>query len=138
MGEWIPLMDYAMKKGVSLSTLRRHIKANKVQYRVENGRYLLFVEQGDEILTSRPAAASTTAPVTAMVQPQAAPVSVPASVKVSAQSDDYLMAQLQTKLKKAQEEIAELKTLIAFYEESLGFAKSNPAATQPFPNRFDG
>lgn len=131
MGEWIPLMDYAMKKGVSLSTLRRHIKANKVQYRVENGRYLLFVEQGDEILTSRPAAASTTAPVTAMAQPE------PASVKMSAQSDDYLMAQLQTKLKKAQEEIAELKTLIAFYEESLGFAKSNPTS-QPFPNRFDG
>jgi hypothetical protein len=47
------------------------------------------------------------------------------------------MAQLQTKLKKAQEEIAELKTLIAFYEESLGFAKSN-SAPQPFPNRFDG
>jgi hypothetical protein len=126
MGEWITLMDYAMKKGVSLSTLRRHIKANKVQYRVENGRYLLFVEQGDEILTSRPAAATTVAPVTAIAAPAAA------------QSDDYLMSQLQAKLKKAQEEIAELKTLIAFYEESLGFAKSNPPATQPFANRFDG
>ncbi len=121
MGEWIPLMDYAMKKGVSLSTLRRHIKANKVQYRVEDGRYLLFVEQGDAILTSRPAAA----------QPN------PASVKLSAQSDDYLVLQLQAKLKKAQEEIVELKTLIAFYEESLGFAKNGPS-TQPFANRFDG
>ncbi|MFL5813114.1 MAG: hypothetical protein ACJ763_06010 [Bdellovibrionia bacterium] len=127
MGEWITLMDYAMKKGVSLSTLRRHIKADKIQYRVENGRYLLFVEQGDEILTSRPAAASTVAPVTAIATPAAA-----------SQSDDYLMSQLQTKLKKAQEEIAELKTLIAFYEESLGFAQSNPPATQPFANRFDG
>lgn len=127
MGEWITLMDYAMKKGVSLSTLRRHIKADKIQYRVENGRYLLFVEQGDEILTSRPAAATTVAPVTAMATPAAA-----------SQSDDYLMSQLQGKLKKAQEEIAELKTLIAFYEESLGFAQSNPSATQPFANRFDG
>lgn len=131
MGEWIPLMDYAMKKGVSLSTLRRHIKANKVQYRVENGRYLLFVEQGDAILVSQPAAATTMAPITAMVQP-----SQP-SVKMSVQNDDYLMSQLQTKLKKAQEEIAELKTLIAFYEESLGFAKSGPS-TQSFTNRFDG
>jgi hypothetical protein len=137
MGEWIPLMDYAMKKGVSLSTLRRHIKANKVQYRVENGRYLLFVEQGDEILTSRPAAASTVAPVTAMA-PVAQQPSLKASGQASGQSDDYLMSQLQAKLKKAQEEIAELKTLIAFYEESLGFAKSSPPATQPFANRFDG
>jgi hypothetical protein len=136
MGEWIPLMDYAMKKGVSLSTLRRHIKANKVQYRVENGRYLLFVEQGDEILTSKPAAATTVAPVTATVGAMAT-VATP-SVKPSAQNDDFLMSQLQAKLKKAQEEIAELKTLIAFYEESLGFAKSSPAATQPFANRFDG
>lgn len=140
MGEWITLMDYAMKKGVSLSTLRRHIKANKIQYRVENGRYLLFVEQGDEILTSRPAAASTVAPVTATAgaMATAAAPNVKASVTATGQSDDFLMSQLQTKLKKAQEEIAELKTLIAFYEESLGFAKSNPAATQPFANRFDG
>jgi hypothetical protein len=41
-GEWISLMDYAMRSGVSLSTLRRHIKANKLVYRVENGRYLLL------------------------------------------------------------------------------------------------
>jgi hypothetical protein len=132
MGEWIPLMDYAMKKGVSLSTLRRHIKANKIQYRVENGRYLLFVEPGDAILTPRPAVATKVAPVTAKA---ASPSST--SVKNPSQNDDYLMSQLQTKLKKAQEEIAELKTLIAFYEESLGFAKGNPAAT-PFANRFDG
>jgi len=118
MGEWIPLMDYAMKKGVSLSTLRRHIKANKIQYRVENGRYLLFVEQGDVVLTI-PLAAK-------MPPPQPSP-----------QDDDFLMTQLQTKLKKAQEEIAELKTLIAFYEESLGFAKSNPSGA-PFANHFDG
>jgi len=118
MGEWIPQMDYAMKKGVSLSTLRRHIKANKIQYRVENGRYLLFVEQGDVVLINRPAV---------KMPPQ----------QPSPQDDDFLMIQLQTKLKKAQEEIAELKTLIAFYEESLGFAKCNPSGA-PFANHFDG
>jgi hypothetical protein len=132
MGEWIPLMDYAMKKGVSLSTLRRHIKANKIQYRVENGRYLLFVEPGDTILTARLAPA-----VSATPSPAPVPAPVQAALKTSAPSDDFLVSQLQAKLKKAQEEIAELKTLIAFYEESLGFAKTNPTPS-PFANRFDG
>lgn len=92
MGEWIPLMDYAMKEGISLSTLRRHIKANKIRYQVENGRYLLFLPQ------------------------KASDAAVPRSSASS--GDDYLVVQLQTKLKKAQEEIAELKTLIAFYESA--------------------
>ena len=75
---WIPLMDYAIKNGVSLSTLRRHIKANKIQYRVENGRYLLLDD-----------------------------------------SDGQSRHRLERDLAKAREEIAELKTLIALYEERM-------------------
>ena len=78
---WIPLMEYAIKKGISLSTLRRHIKANKLTYKVENGRYLLWDEEADSTHLKT----------------------------------DY--QKLEMDLKKAQEEIAELKTLIAFYEE---------------------
>ncbi len=74
-------MDYAMKSGLSLSTLRRYIKAGKIEHRVEEGRYLLCLEG--------PLATST---------------------------DKFEM--LQKDLQKAQEEIAELKTLIALYEEN--------------------
>ncbi len=81
-GQWLPLMEYAVKNSVSLSTLRRYIKANKVQYKIEDGRYLIFdgafVENSD---TSR------------------------------------VVSKLSSELQRAQEEIAELKTLIAFYEE---------------------
>lgn len=114
---WIPLMDYAMKTGISLSTLRRYIKAKKIQYRIENGRYLLF-------------------------DGEAMPGQMPAVLFSS--DDDGQVTQLQGKLKKAQEEIAELKTLIAFYEESLakGFSPGlNPApAVEPARNlnRFNG
>ena len=87
---WISLMDYATRKGVSLSTLRRHIKANKVLYKVENGRYLLFCGSED----TEPVAARKTDETAATVR-------------------------LETDLMKAQEEIVELKTLIAFYEEQL-------------------
>ncbi len=42
LGNWIPLVDYSFKTGTSLSTLRRHIKSNKILYRLEEGRYLIY------------------------------------------------------------------------------------------------
>jgi hypothetical protein len=84
-GQWVPLIDFAVKRGVSLSTLRRYIKQGKVVFRVEHGRYLLC----DDGRFPR-----------AKVHPLQTQVS-----------------KLEVELQKAQEEIAELKTLIAFYED---------------------
>jgi len=93
-GIWVPLIDYAMRKEVSLSTLRRHIKANKVKYKLEDGKYLLWLG-GEESGTS----------------------------KDSPNEDAFLLQshlqKLTQDLKRAQEEIAELKTLIALYEENI-------------------
>lgn len=90
-GAWVPLMEYALKNAVSLSTLRRYIKANKVVYKVVEGRYLLWDERAS--------------------QPQVEPEKEPPELQ------DFV-SQLQKDLRKAKEEIAELKTLIAFYEDS--------------------
>lgn len=87
---WIPLVEYAVKKGVSLSTLRRYIKAGKVEFRVEAGKYLIFA----------PPEAQSPLP------------------------DDSKFNNLMADLRSAQEEIAELKMLVAIYEEKF----SNPAA----------
>ncbi len=48
-GLWLPLTEYAVKSGVSLSTIRRKIKSNTIQYRLEKGRYLILFqdEAGD-------------------------------------------------------------------------------------------
>ena len=94
--QWIPLMEYAMKKGVSLSTLRRHIKADKVTYRFENGKYLLL-DDGKK---------SSDGP--------------------SSEEVDTLhtrMDQMDDELRQAKEEIAELKMLLALYEEKIPRAK---------------
>ncbi|MBI4041474.1 MAG: hypothetical protein HY390_06380 [Deltaproteobacteria bacterium] len=40
--KWMPLLDYAATKGISLSTLRRRIKANKIQYELRGGKYYIF------------------------------------------------------------------------------------------------
>ena len=92
--DWIPLMDYAIKRGVSLSTLRRHIKANKIQYKVVNGRYLLL---DDEVF-----------------QP-----TYPGKVRDESSILQAKLQKVERDLQKAQEEIAELKTLIALYEETM-------------------
>lgn len=82
MGEWLSLMEFATKNGVSLSTLRRQIKSGKIEHRLEAGRYLIR----DSDLPSNP-------------------------------SPTQEILELESKLKKAREEIVELKTLLAFYEE---------------------
>lgn len=93
---WIPLVQYAVKKGVSLSTLRRHIKANKVLYKVENGRYLLHDPDGSQPEPERDGKRGV--------------ISATLHGKVD---------KLEKDLQRAREEIAELKTLIAFYEEQM-------------------
>lgn len=95
MAGWIPLMDYAIKNEISLSTLRRYIKANKVQYKIENGRYLLFDSSEKKIGRFGESQHD-------------------GSVQLQSK-----MERLESDFKKAQEEISELKMLIALYEEKM-------------------
>lgn len=99
-GTWIPLMDYAMKNGVSLSTLRRHIKAGKIPYKSEHGKYFIF--------------STTEAPRTAEAEWMR-----PSSDTFASEPLEPRVTKLEVDLKRAQEEISELKMLVAIYEERL-------------------
>ncbi len=87
-GGWIPIVEYALKKGVSVSTLRRRIRSNQLEHRLEKGRYLILDEHKNP------------------------------------DSDFQLrfeskLRQLETELQRANEEISELKMLMALYEEKI-------------------
>ncbi len=41
---WLPLADYSSKYRVSVSTLRRRIKAEDIHFRFEEGKYFIFDE----------------------------------------------------------------------------------------------
>jgi DNA-binding transcriptional MerR regulator len=42
-GIWLSLIDYASYREISLSTVRRYIKANRVKHKLKSGKYLIFV-----------------------------------------------------------------------------------------------
>ncbi len=89
---WVPLVEFSVKKGISLSTLRRYIKANKIPWKLLEGRYLVMDD------------GTFTAPRDH--NPAQTPKDVESRLK-----------NIETELMAANEEIAELKTLVAFYEE---------------------
>ena len=41
-GQWLPLIEYSVRTGISTSTLRRKIKSNSIRYRFVNGKYLIY------------------------------------------------------------------------------------------------
>lgn len=47
-GTWVPLIQYAVQKGISISTLRRRIRANEIKYQLRNGRYFIY-DDGQEV-----------------------------------------------------------------------------------------
>jgi hypothetical protein len=89
-------MDYAVKNDVSLSTIRRYIKSNKIHYRMEQGKYFLLDEAPPAGIFAHGAAASAS----------------------STRLEGRVEA-LEHRLNEALEQINELKMLVAIYEEKL-------------------
>lgn len=96
-GCWIPLVEFSVQKGISLSTLRRYIKSNKIAWKLIEGRYLVM-DDGTFIAPRNHAGH--------LVEPQLKNSDMESRLKY-----------LEETLLAANEEIAELKTLLAFYEE---------------------
>jgi hypothetical protein len=101
--QWLPLLEYSVKTGVSLSTLRRYIKSGRIDFRLEEGRYLL--------------------PFHGLVNNHESEGSKDASW-AAPDSQKAQLARLETELRKVREENAELRMLVALYEETLS---SGPA-----------
>jgi hypothetical protein len=123
---WIPLMDYAMKNGVSLSTLRRYIKAGKIRHKSEHGKYFILDDASTRAemepkfggrgmpMASRDWVSSNDA------GPQIRPASLtPSAPSASTSSLEARVAALESQHKRTQEELSELKMLVAIYEDRI-------------------
>jgi hypothetical protein len=59
LNTWLPLTDYSTKYKVSVSTLRRRIKAEDIKFRFEDGKYFISDEPvGTHQRTHRPSQVS--------------------------------------------------------------------------------
>lgn len=50
-GNWLSISEYSQYRDISISTIRRYIKAERVKYKLESGKYFIFVS--DENYTLR-------------------------------------------------------------------------------------
>lgn len=91
-GAWLTIMEYSRLKGVSISTIRRHIKANLVKFREEDGKYFIYTHSA----------------------PTQAANDQEAEIFALKLEQDRLKRQIQSLF----EELAEAKMLIELYEKS--------------------
>ena len=128
---WLPLMEYSNKYRVSLSTLRRRIKAGEIEYKFSDGKYL--IKDGPLQLSSSLEAVAPPSTVIPQVQPAA---------KEPATNNDQFWRTTQgllNEIKKAyslilqekeeqilqlKEEVADLKTLVRVLEDDNARVKN--------------
>ncbi len=62
MEPWLPLTDYSSKYKISVSTLRRRIKAEDIKYHFQDGKYFIFDEPVKSSTKSGPSLNSSLEP----------------------------------------------------------------------------
>ena len=87
-GKWLSIIEYANYKKKSISTVRRYIKANRVKYKEEQGKYYILCKNYVE-----------------------------KDVDEGAMELKLENVRLQKENRALMEEISELKMLVALYEQ---------------------
>ncbi len=94
-GFWLSILEYAQYRDISISTIRRYIKAKRVRYKLENGKYFVFVN--DENYTKRN--------------------------ELQAEKLENDNKRLKQQLQLTTEELQDLKLLVALYEKKQSLTK---------------
>mgnify|MGYP000968317052 CR=1 FL=1 len=134
--QWIPLLQYSAKYGVSLSTLRRRIKTNTIPFKLDQGKYFLLdsAPAESEAKTNYIAQATAPAPVPANQPPPLTPAATtvtasPSLVEASVLSSAHkLVEELKTayakilqekeeQISQLKEEIVDLRMLVRILED---------------------
>lgn len=127
-GNWLPITEYSVKSGMSLSTIRRKIKSNSIAYRLDKGKYFILFsdkEHGDLIPIEKKG----------VVSPAKAPEKLNAKERSNTDEDAFHMVSeayeyalkekeeriklLEQKNKALEERLNELRLLVQVLEEKF-------------------
>ncbi len=128
MKSWIPLADYSMKHKISVSTLRRRIKAEDIQFKFDDGKYLLldgeYSTSEDYVQEHRPSLKSDAEP--GVIKNQSAEVKADSSESVITAANRLLadlkkaytqiLQEKEQQIRYLNQENSDLKTLIKVLE----------------------
>ncbi len=127
---WLPLTEYSSKHQVSISTLRRRIKAEDIQFQLADGRYLILDQQQEH----RPSLGKAPETHVPSLKSEAASQKSASDTKKSENLDEPILTaanRLLSELKRAysqilqekeeqilqlKEEVSDLKTLVRVLE----------------------
>ncbi|HVJ66315.1 MAG TPA: hypothetical protein VM901_13740 [Bdellovibrionota bacterium] len=112
MTEWIDLVTYAAKYGVSQSTLRRRIRSKIIPYKLEKGKYYLS-DSVDTML--RAPLFSRQAEITPVANGKKSGF----AAQGAASTDDAEVMRLREENRQLKGQIAELQTFIKALEAEL-------------------
>ncbi|PIS10577.1 MAG: hypothetical protein COT73_08585 [Bdellovibrio sp. CG10_big_fil_rev_8_21_14_0_10_47_8] len=127
---WLPLTEYSSKYKVSISTLRRRIKAEDIKFQFRDGRYLIF-DQPDIEQQHRPSQTMSPSPkkpatpfsgmaVTEMTlqKPKDEPILTAANRLLTELKRAYaqILQEKEEQILNLKEEVSDLKTLVRVLE----------------------
>lgn len=122
IGGWLDLHEFSKKYGVSLSTLRRRIRAKSIVYKLERGRY--WLSDTEETMNA--------APLFSRIQDLSIPeqtIKATLSNQMSSEAMDRL-SRLELENRKLKAQIAELNTLVGVLEAELSQKEMAPGPTR--------
>ncbi len=97
--QWLSLLGFSAKHNISLSTLRRRIKDNSIDFKMEKGKYFIF-EQSVETKTD-PIAVQTQA----QHQPKYQPTEIPNAVATPTMPPSFVEASVLSSANRLVEEL---------------------------------
>ncbi len=125
---WLPLAEYSLKNKVSISTLRRKIKASDIEYRLDDGKYLILdTEVATPAETHRPSLSRDTVSATVSTVEKSTLAEATESGESVITAANRLLADLkkaytqvlqdkEVQILNLKEDISDLKTLIKVLE----------------------
>jgi hypothetical protein len=115
---WLPLTEYAMRTGISISTIRRRIKSHTIAYKMEEGRYLIQADAFVEKAETKDTGFVSEEPVKAILQANLNPISAPSS-DLHWKAMEARVSGLAKKVEFLSEQLAEVKMLVKVFEEKV-------------------